>query len=154
MTDPVSFTDVASEPLPPTVLSLWRVGGLIPAGVVVVVAAVIGLALGEALVLGGGLAFAALLAVLGWWLAGLYFRAWRWGLDDRWIETRHGVIVQSGQIVPRSRVQTLTTRTGPLDRWLGLTTVVIHTAGTHTPNLAVPHIDAEAVARLQQELGG
>ena len=125
--------------------------------VVAVVVAVVGLvaasASGHVWVALAGSAAALVFGATGWVLADLHYRAWRWGLDERWLEARHGVFVRSTQIVPRTRVQTLTTRTGPLDRWLGLTTVVVHTAGTHTPNLVIPHVGPEAVARLRRELG-
>lgn len=127
---------------------------MITAAVVAAIGVAAAIGSGEALVLAGGLAVAVVTAAAGWAIADLRYGAWRWGLDQRWLESRHGVIVQTGQIVPRSRVQTLTTRTGPLDRWLGLTTVIVHTAGTHTPNLRIPHLGADAVALLQQELGG
>ncbi len=145
---------VANERLPPAVRTLWRVGPALVAMVVAVVALVLAAATGEAWVAPAGGAGATLVFTAGWILADLHYRAWRWGLDEHRLETRHGVIVRTTQIVPRTRVQTLTTRTGPVDRRLGLTTVVVHTAGTHTPNLVIPHVGADAVARLQRELGG
>ena len=145
---------VATEPLPLTVRTLWRISAVGTSAVVVMTAVIVAVASGETAVLLAGAGLGALTVGIGWPMADLRYRAWRWGLDHRWVESRSGVIVRTTQIVPRSRVHTLTTSTGPLDRRLGLTTVVIHTAGTHTPNLTIPHLGEEAVARLRKELGG
>ncbi len=145
---------VATEPLPPVVRTLWRVSAAGSSALAVVAGAVAAVVAGEPLVFLAGAGAGLLVLGVGWPMADLRYRAWRWGLDDRWVESHSGVIIRTTQVVPRSRVQTLTTTTGPLDRRLGLTTVVIHTAGTHTPNLAIPHLGPEAVDLLRRVLAG
>jgi len=127
---------------------------MIQAAVLAIVGLTVGIA-ADLWVLGAVLIGLALLfLMLRWWVIDLGYRRWRWGLDHRWIERRSGVLVRKTQIVPRSRVQTLTTKTGPIDRWLGLSSIVIHTAGTHTPNLTIPHLERASADRLREELGG
>ena len=150
----VSPSSIATQPLPLAVRTLWRFG-VVAFGVVLLVAAVVaGLAVGSAVLLVVLLAVAFPTFAVRWWVVERNYANWRWGLDGRWIERRSGVIVRTTQVVPRSRVQTLTTRTGPLDRWLGLSSIVVHTAGTHTPNLTIPHLDSTSAEHIRAELGG
>ena len=146
---------IATEPLPASILRLWRAVVVVEAAILLATTVVAGIVVSSsvALVASAGVVVL-LLAAAHWWIVGLRYRNWRWGLDDRWIEQRSGVIVRTVQIVPRSRVQTLTTRTGPLDRWLGLSSIVVHTAGTAAPNLTIPHLDQDTADRLREELGG
>lgn len=126
---------------------------LVQAGIVTIAAVVLGVVAESTILIVVALAVVIVFLALRWWVIDLGYARWRWGIDDRWVERRSGVIIRTTQVVPRSRVQTLTTRTGPIDRWLGLSSIVIHTAGTHTPNLVIPHLEAEAAERLTGELG-
>jgi membrane protein YdbS with pleckstrin-like domain len=144
---------IATVPLPASIRTLWRVVAVASATVVAAVGVGVGLMVDSApLILVTSVATLGALA-LRWWVIDLGFARWRWGFDDRWVERRSGVIVRTTQVVPRSRVQTLTTRTGPIDRWLGLSSIVIHTAGTHAPNLTIPHLESDAAEHLRAELG-
>jgi membrane protein YdbS with pleckstrin-like domain len=126
---------------------------LVQAGIVTIAAVVVGVIVESTILIVVALVVVIVFLALRWWVIDLGYARWRWGIDDRWVERRSGVIIRTTQVVPRSRVQTLTTRTGPIDRWLGLSSIVIHTAGTHTPNLVIPHLEAEAAERLKEELG-
>lgn len=145
---------IATEELPPSIRTLWRVGALAFSAVVAIATALIGLLADVAWLAIVGPAVALVLVALRWWVIDLRYANWRWGVDDRWVERRSGVLVRTTQVVPRSRIQTLTTRTGPIDRWLGLSSIVVHTAGTHAPNLVIPHLDGPTADRLRTELGG
>ncbi|MDW3220035.1 MAG: PH domain-containing protein [Acidimicrobiales bacterium] len=145
---------IATEPLPPTIRTVWRIGAAAFFGVVAVGAVVGGLVTDLPMLTIGGASGAVLLFALRWWVIDRQYANWRWGVDERWVEQRSGVIVRRVQVVPRSRIQTLTTRTGPIDRWLGLSSIVVHTAGTHAPNLTIPHLDGTTADRLRTELGG
>jgi len=92
-------------------------------------------------------------AGLGWALATLEYRSWRFELTDEWIQARWGVITRRSATIPRNRVQTLTSENGPIDRMLGLTSVTVHTAGAGAPNLSIPHLDDATVEWLRGELG-
>lgn len=91
-------------------------------------------------------------AGLGWWLATLRYRSWRFEVNDEWVQARWGVVTHRTATIPRNRVQTVTSQNGPVDRILGLTSVVIHTAGAGAPNLSIPHLGDATVDWLRQEL--
>ena len=135
MNNDSSFS-IATEPLPPSVRKLWRLSALASGVVLAVGSVALAAVVDNTLVFPLGIAFAAVVAVARFLVVDAQYRQWRWGLDERWIERRSGVVIRTTQVVPRSRVQTVTTRTGPLDRWLGLRSVIVHTAGTHTGSVS------------------
>ncbi len=91
---------------------------------------------------------------VGLLLADALYKSWRFGLSEDAVEARWGVVSKSRAVVPRNRVQTVTTEDGPIDRWLGLSTITVHTAGARTPNLRIPHLETETVAWIRRELAG
>lgn len=99
---------------------------------------------------GGATAFAASLALLVVacvLLARARWRRTRWRLDERGLQVRRGLVWQSEVLVPRSRVQHLDIERGPIERKLGLATLVVHTAGTRLNALRQSgFLDADAVA--------
>lgn len=146
--------------LPPSVLRLWR-------GVAVVVGVVVLLALGALDVtlrvadVDGPLPVlvvpvlaAVVVTALGLTVAQVRYRTWRYHLDNESVAARWGVVTHRSAVVPRNRVQTVTTSDGPIDRLLGLTTLTVHTAGAVAPNLTIPHLDDATVDWLRQELAG
>lgn len=58
------------------------------------------------------------------------YRVHRWDLDDRAVYTRTGWVVQEYRIAPISRVQTVDTQRGPIDRLFGVATVTVTTASS------------------------
>lgn len=152
MTGPLAES-IATIPLPPAIRTLRRVVAVVFAVVVAIGSVAVGVAVDSVALIVVVLAATPIGLGLRWWVIDLGYARWRWGVDERWVERCSGVVVHTTQVVPRSRVQTLTTRTGPIDRWLGLSSIVIHTAGTHTPNLVIPHLDATAAEELRAELG-
>jgi membrane protein YdbS with pleckstrin-like domain len=72
-------------------------------------------------------------------LPGLHYARWRYDLREEEIDLQHGIITITRTLIPMTRVQHVDTRRGPFDRWLGLASVVVHTAaGASTiPGLAV-----------------
>lgn len=88
-----------------------------------------GTATGAALVL-------ALAAVLI--LPGRRYRSWGWRLDEDELRIASGRIVRSDRIVPLGRVQHIDVVRGPLQRSLGLASLVLHTAGTRSRRRAAP----------------
>ena len=76
-------------------------------------------------------------ASIGAWLAVKRHRRTRWRLDDRGFAVRRGNWWQSETHVPISRVQHLDLKRGPLERSAGLSTLVVHTAGTRMASASV-----------------
>lgn len=54
----------------------------------------------------------------------------RWEITEEAVYTRQGWFVQERRIAPISRVQTVDTTRGPIDRLLGLATVTVTTASS------------------------
>lgn len=71
-----------------------------------------------------------LLAALGGWLNRRRTRRVRYALLDEGLRIRRGLCFWHELVMPRRRVQHLDLERGPIERNLGLATLVIHTAGT------------------------
>ena len=65
-----------------------------------------------------------------------------WGYDHDVVATRHGWLVRRWQYVPHARAQSIRLSQGPLERWLRLATLEIHTADAHL------HVRAEGLDEL------
>lgn len=61
-----------------------------------------------------------------WWR----YRVHRWDVSPEAVYTRTGWLVQERRIAPISRVQTVDTHRGPLDRLFGLASVTVTTASS------------------------
>ncbi len=79
------------------------------------------------------------------------YRVHRWDVSPQAVYTRTGWLVQERRIAPISRVQTVDTYRGPLDRILGLANVTVTTASSagavHIVALDAP-VAERIVARL------
>jgi membrane protein YdbS with pleckstrin-like domain len=144
--------------LPESVQRLWRVGGVLIGGFLglLVSSAVAGAIVAiDSPSWSYGLSALPILAGagLGYWWAGVKFRNWGWQISDRWIEAKHGVLGHHRVVIPRNRIQTVTTNSGPIDRMLDLETITVHTAGAGAPNLTIPHLSTQTVAIIRSELG-
>lgn len=93
-----------------------------------------------------------LLLLWSWQLAGQRFRAERFRLDDSGLSIRRGVYWQSETHVPRSRVQHTDIERGPLDRRLGLTDLMIHTAGSQMATVRLAGLSTERATTLRDAL--
>lgn len=61
---------------------------------------------------------------------GWRYRVHRWEISDTAVYTRTGWFTQERRIAPISRIQTVDTERGPIDRMLGLATVTVTTASS------------------------
>ncbi len=107
-----------------------------------------------ALTAAGGFALTAATVAAGTWWGRARYDRWSWRLDGDLIEASWGVWWQRRRLVPRHRVQTITSETGPIDRRLGLRSVTVHTAGLATPNLTLPHLTEAEAEWVRLELAG
>ena len=142
------------QPLPPRARSLFllahaglwsviAVGSLVPIGLLVPRPL-------PALPL--AIASLGLLPAWGRWMAVGRYRYSRWRLDDTGLGYRRGRMWQIETRVPRTRVQHVDRRHGPLERRVGLATLVVHTAGSRDSAVAVAGLDANEAARLRDLL--
>lgn len=79
------------------------------------------------------------------------FHAWGYLERDDDLLVRRGVLVRRTSVVPYGRMQYVDVTAGPLDRRLGLATVVLHTAAAAT-DAYVPGLRADEAARLRDRL--
>ncbi|MGD2215314.1 MAG: PH domain-containing protein [Gemmatimonadales bacterium] len=146
------------NPLDPRVKIVWRLSGLIFALPLIAIAAVIEGALlapeGIRLFAPGVIAALAALVALGLALLwpGLRYRFWRWQVEADRVLIVKGVVWRSRSLIPRVRIQHVDTRSSPLQRWLGLNSLVIYTAGTRGADVEIPGLAADEAERMREEL--
>jgi len=144
--------------LHPRVTTAWRLAGLIAALVLTLLVSALeaaalnpeGFVLLAPGVITGLTAASTLLLALVW--PALRYRYWRWQIDPDRVLIQKGVIWRSRSLIPRVRVQHVDTRSSPLQRWLGLSSLIIYTAGTRGADAEIPGLAAEDAERLRDEL--
>lgn len=94
-----------------------------------------------------------LVAVPAWWWAGVDHARWAWRLTGDLLEVRRGVVVRRSYLVPRSRIQNVTTTSGPLQSRFGVLTLTVHTAGARTRNVSIEDLDAGHAESIRRRLG-
>jgi uncharacterized protein len=75
-----------------------------------------------------------------------------WRLDDAGLHVRRGRFWKKHILIPRTRVQHLEIERGPIERKFGLSTLVVHTAGTRMHALRQSGLLAEDAESLRNEL--
>jgi hypothetical protein len=146
------------NPLDPRVTIAWRITGLIFAlPATAIVGLIEGLVLapvGIRLIAPGVIAGLAALVFVGFSVLwpGLSYRFWRWQVEADRVLIVKGVLWRSRSLIPRVRIQHVDTRSSPLQRWLGLNSLVIYTAGTRGADAEIPGLAADDAERLREEL--
>lgn len=79
------------------------------------------------------------------------FARHRWESTEVAVYVRDGVFVEDWRVAPLSRVQTVDTRRGPLQQWLGLCTVTVTTAST-SGALEINGLDRDLAVALVERL--
>lgn len=95
-----------------------------------------------------------LLVLVGWvlsivWLPYKIWENWRYAINDKEIELKHGVFFKTQTLIPLSRVQHVDTRQGPLLRWYSLSQVTISTAAT---THEIPGLDIVLANRVRRQI--
>jgi uncharacterized protein len=138
------------ERLDPRVVRGWRVNAAI-GGVIWTAVAVLALLVAEwsvawALIPGAlAVGYAAYVPPARW----RHF-AFRIGEVD--VRVAHGWLWRTESVVLHSRIQHVDTRQGPVERWMGLATVVLFTAGTVGASVGIPGLAAPRAEALRDEL--
>jgi uncharacterized protein len=151
---PIGGITTENRTLDPRVRTLWLMGSLVPVGALIVAAAIAGFGF-RAPWIAAALAAAALCvaAVAGPWVAAAW-RRWRWATGADAIELHHGVVFHSASFVPYQRVQQIDVVSGPIERALGLASVVVRTAAATTdariPGIAAADADATRLLLLER----
>jgi membrane protein YdbS with pleckstrin-like domain len=82
-------------------------------------------------------------------------RRWRhftFQVDETDVRVRHGWLWRTESVVLHSRIQHVDTRQGPVERMMGLATVVVFTAGSVGAMVAIPGLRAERAEALRDRL--
>ncbi|MFG3344694.1 PH domain-containing protein [Streptomyces sp. NPDC048018] len=131
----------------------WRVQLLVatavPAGVLGVLGAFIGPA--RTWLLGAAAAVALLGLAATAFLPAWWFRVHRWEVTDDAVYVRTGALRQEWRIAPMSRIQTVDTVRGPLERAFRLATVTVTTASSRGA-IRIEGLDHELAAGLAERL--
>ncbi|MFK8115020.1 MAG: PH domain-containing protein [Rubripirellula sp.] len=88
----------------------------------------------------------------GWIYPGKAYRRASWRLADDSLEIRQGVWWRHQIIVPRSRVQHSDIEQGPLQRGMGISTLIVHTAGTKNASVKLEGLKHEVSQKLRDTL--
>lgn len=85
------------------------------------------------------------------WIIGRQVRNFAWAQGEHDFLIRRGAFFRSMTIVPYGRIQYVDISEGPVSRFFGISTVIIHTASVSTRAL-VQGIPSEDAARLRDQL--
>lgn len=159
-TDRLADPPADFERLHPNARWLRRFSAWLGAAVLLGLPAVAVSALGSARFgydLGGWLLAVPLLAVLaalplGLWYANRRFERTAFRLDADGLEIRDGLWWRRATRVARARVQHTDINRGPLDRWLGLATLKVYTAGTRLSSIDLHGLPAARAVELRDAL--
>jgi membrane protein YdbS with pleckstrin-like domain len=101
-----------------------------------------------------------LLSVLAWLLGAIAVvtfparRAQRWGfkIGEGQLRVARGWLFRTDTIVPFVRVQHIDVGHGPVERWFGLSHLVVHTSGTHNSTVTLPGLHADLAAAMRETI--
>ncbi len=86
-----------------------------------------------------------------WWLIGRRVRSYAYCERGDDLLVSSGILFRRLVIVPYGRMQLVDVKAGPIDRWLGLTTVQLHTAAA-TTDASIPGLVPDVAAALRDRL--
>lgn len=128
----------------------WALSRFVLAAVVAGIGAVVLSRLGRQPLVGVGLG--AVILLLGVTHAFLLYRSWGFVLDADALELERGVLTQVETAVPFVRIQHVDTQRGPVDRLLGLSSVVVYTAGSRGADVTIPGLAPDRARDLRNRL--
>lgn len=86
------------------------------------------------------------------WLPSLAFDRWAYALRDGDLLIARGVIIRAITAIPVSRIQHVDTRQGPIEQWLGLARLQIHTASGVGGDGVIPGLTLQQAEALRDQL--
>jgi len=81
-----------------------------------------------------------------------WYRGWGYALRDHDILVCHGVLWRVRRAVPRRRIQHADIQSGPIDRWFGLCSLTLYTAGSGDEDASIPGLTVEIAEALCDQL--
>ncbi len=150
--DPDALT-VPTRSLHPRIRYLWVVTKLIPAAILGVIAFTIDrfvLATGQGLILAVGVG--AGVFIIGTVHSLLRYRVWQYEVRDDALYLERGVLTRIQTVVPLVRIQHVDTSRSPIERVLGLSSVVVYTAGSRGADVTIPGLTVSRAEDMQRRL--
>lgn len=98
-----------------------------------------------------GLVVALVAFVWSWWLIGRRVRSFGYAERGDDLLVTSGILFRRMVIVPYGRMQLVDVKAGPIDRWMGVTTVQLHTAAA-TTDASIPGLEPAVAADLRDRL--
>ena len=77
-------------------------------------------------------------------------RGYQMGADR--LRVVRGLLFRSDTVVPFGRVQHIDVHQGPLDRFFGIATLTLHTAGNHNASVALPGLGEELARAMREDI--
>lgn len=148
-TDPAQYvTDRRS--LSPMIQVLWAVRAGLTALILGLVAAFILRGLDRDPRVGAVVVVGVMLLGTVWVV--LHYRIWVYQVRDDAIYLERGVFTHVRTLVPYVRIQHVDTSRGPVERLLGLSTLVVYTAGSRGADVSIPGLTPDQARDLQQRV--
>ncbi|ANY19153.1 Bacterial membrane flanked domain protein [Tsuneonella dongtanensis] len=151
--DPIAIADNdrALTPLAPNHVKLLRT----QAAIMTVPFVIASLVLESADLLPRGAFLAPVLLLAAWAIARVPLRrhaARGYDLGADRLRVARGLWFRSDTVVPFGRVQHIDVTQGPLERAFGLSTLVVHTAGTHNASVSLPGLATDDAAAMRETI--
>ena len=80
------------------------------------------------------------------------YRRWGYDMGDEQLRILRGFLWRTDTIVPFNRIQHIDVAQGPLQRMFGLSTLVVHTAGTHNSIVTLPGLATEDAETMRDTI--
>lgn len=154
---PEEVTDIASDgaliPLAPGYKSVIRINMILLFVPLFIAAASIAFALsdwpyrGPALGIFGGLLLFAIIM-----MPARRFMQWGYQMDQERLRVVRGYLFHVDTIVPFVRVQHIDVSQGPIERIFGVSTLTVHTAGTHNSVVDLPGLEPDRAAAMRDAI--
>ncbi len=101
-----------------------------------------------------------LITLLAWFIAIFVIvsfptrRMQRWGykIGEGQLRVARGWLFRTDTIVPFVRVQHIDVGQGPVERWFGLSHLIVHTSGTHNSTVTLPGLPADLAAAMRETI--
>ena len=104
------------------------------------------------------LAFGGWFLLAGAWLTwaqispALHYKRRRYRLDEVGLRIRRGLLFHAEISIPQSRIQHTDVSRGPIERWFGLATLIVHTAGTENASVSLDGLPSARAYRIRDLL--
>ncbi len=90
-----------------------------------------------------------ILMIFSFWITGAGFKLKGYALREKDILYRRGILFRSVTAIPFNRVQHCEIKEGPIERYFGLKTLEVYTAGGESSDLSIPGLRGETAQQLK-----